>query len=605
MTLKVEIAATKAASSWTDITSLVERTSFRLGGRAFNGESASCGFDLDDDAASRNLPPHRVVRVTEDATASPTILMWGRVESDSSSRGTRFSDDARKYDVSLSDRNADVRGIVVRAWSRPAETAAARLQALVADYLDGSWRASTNLTDTLVTTGSPMTASMPKKRYHGVAAVDIIDEIQQASGCLWFVTADGRVFARAETSTAYASTISITDDGTDDQASVFAPIFEGEAGTREKSEVLSGGVAGYGSSGLATERRTSIEDAGDRWEDVLSTNATTSSGAATELAQQLDLRQLEDATYRCAIDLRADQVDLIAYGQMVTFRAAAARVTTPATVRVAELTWENVGKDLYRAHLELARPTKIASRIKRGTGGSGGTIATADGTPVGLAPFDANDYLAFDGAHFYAWTCSGVGDNGGVASSSVDLTMGTYDYSMTMIADGGIWAGRGGLSSDPDPDYGWNTGSNPLTIDVGSSFPVTVSGSIVLSLDAPDIFGHGNAASLLHVPGRHWTLSGWIDPVGWVPPDPPLPTAGQEVANDVPTAAPDGATALFTLTVASAGAGYRPQTLRIFVAGIDITADITETDPAAGTFTSSWPIPSRYSGLVTARYIAA
>jgi hypothetical protein len=582
MTLKVEIAATKAASSWTDITSLVERTSFRLGGRAFNGESASCGFDLDDDAAARNLPPHRVVRVTEDATASPTILMWGRVESDSSSRGTRFSDDARKFDVSLSDRNADVRGIVVRAWSRPAETAAARLQALVADYLDGSWRASTNLTDALVTTGSPMTASMAKKRYHGVAAVDIIDEIQQASGCLWFVTADGQVFARAETSTAYASTISITDDGTDDQATVFAPIFEGEAGTREKSEVLSGGVAGYGSSGLATERRTSIEDAGDRWEDVLSTNATTSSGAATELAQQLDLRQLEDATYRCAIDLRADQVDLIAYGQMVTFRAAAARVTTPTTVRVAELTWENVGKNLYRAHLELARPTKIASRIKRGTGGSGGTITTADGTPVGLEVFDAADYLNYD-PHFYSFTVGFSGETDNWATNEADFdAAGVYSYSVSTVDDGVDTGVTLKIQAFP--------GAFPNVLTVSFPDPHGGAGTITGTVSSSGGGGlqraYAHASSPGHVIGfGGGSISGWIDSPGWVPPDQPLPIAGQVVKNDVVVEAVDGLTGTFTATVAAAGAGYRPGSLIVRVNGVDDTADVTETDPVAATFT--------------------
>jgi hypothetical protein len=289
VTRTIEIGADADLGSWTSIGSLVRRDSIRVGGRAFNGESASCGFDVDDDSAAKSWPPHRVVRVIEDATSPDTTLGWCRIETDSSGRLGRFDGDARRFDVNLSDRNADVRGIVVTSWSRPAETDVARMRALVADWFDGSYRASTDLTDTYVRNAN--TVTLPAKKYDAVQAADIAQEIADAAGKIWFVTVDGEAFLDIETSTAYAAAISITDAGTDNQTTIFAPGFDGDAADRDKTEVLSGGVAPYGSSGhKVSERRSTKEAAGDRWEEVLSVDASTSADATSQLGKLLDAR---------------------------------------------------------------------------------------------------------------------------------------------------------------------------------------------------------------------------------------------------------------------------------------------------------------------------
>lgn len=376
MSRTIEIAAAADLSAWTDITDVVDRTSIRVGGRAYNGESASCGFDLDDDAATRSWPAHRVVRVIEDATAAPTVMGWCRVVSDSSSRGSRFDGDVRRFDVSLADRNSDVRGIPVYGWSRPEETDVERVLALIDEYLDGSFRASTNLTGTYVRNAN--TVTLDAKKYDAQQLADVLQSIADEAGKIWFVTADGELFYDIETSTAYAAPISISDAGDDDGETIFAPTFDSDAADREKGELLSGGVAPYGSAGgIVTERRPAVEAANDRWEEVLSVDATHETGATRQLAKQLDARAVEDLTVRCSIDLRADQVDLLKYGQTLSFRAAAAAIMAPKTLRVAELVWEEIGAGLYRAHLELARPTKIRGRNKTGSGASPAPDANA------------------------------------------------------------------------------------------------------------------------------------------------------------------------------------------------------------------------------------
>jgi hypothetical protein len=619
VTRSIEIGADADLGSWTSIGSLVRRDSIRVGGRAFNGESASCGFDVDDDSAAKSWPPHRVVRVIEDATSPDTTLGWCRVETDSSGRLGRFDGDARRFDVNLSDRNADVRGIVVTSWSRPAETDVARFRALVADWFDGSYRASTDLTDTYVRNAN--TVTLPAKKYDAVQAGDIAQEIADAAGKIWFITVDGEAFLDIETSTAYAAAISITDAGTDNQTTIFAPGFDGDAADRDKTEVLSGGVAPYGSSGhKVSERRSTKEAAGDRWEEVLSVDASTSADATSQLGKLLDSRQLEDLTVRCFLDLRADQVDVIKYGQTLSFRGAAAATTTPTTLRIAELTWEEIGKDLYRAHLELARPTKLGGRNKKG---KGTPPPVFDDTPDTTTRTGV--YLTIDGAPHSAVHVT--------ADSPADGTK-TFHFVVSLTDAFG-----GTPVQQNDPPY---TESGSFTVDSaagdGSGLQIRSGAAILIGpVDLPTntpIYVWGQYTSSF---GGTGYTDGGTDVVftpafgGWVPPSDITivvtpagsaaggpgsqmrlctfelttvstpPASGQLVPWEAPQETPDGTTSTFT--VSSAVNGYVPGSLRVVVDGQPIVIGLTETDPTAGTFTLDFAPFSDESVRVS--YIAA
>jgi hypothetical protein len=603
VTRTIEIGADADLGSWTSIGSLVRRDSIKVGGRAFNGESASCGFNVDDDAAAKTWPPHRVVRVIEDATTPDTTLGWGRVETDSSGRNGRFAGDARSYDVNLSDRNADVRGIVVTGWNRPAETDVARMRALVADWFDGSYRASTNLTDTYVRNAN--TVTLPAKKYDAVQANEIAQEIADAAGKIWFVTVDGELFLDTETSTAYAAAISITDAGTDNQTTIFAPGFDADGADRDKTEVLSGGVAPYGAAGhRVSERRSAKEAAGDRWEEVLSVDASTSAGATSQLGKLLDARQLEDLTVRCFLDLRADQVDVIKYGQTLSFRGAAAATTSPTTLRIAELTWEEIGKDLYRAHLELARPTKLGSRNKKGSGGSSPVF---DPTPVTgpdpvcgatggtvVATIELSNGAPDPAADHNGWSTSAFHPTPGRwYTAEVTVAIGQDSAAIGVAPSAGYvavtWGGTLG-AGDPATLLYFTT-SAPIGEQCLLNWPDVVSGPNVWHAWPADGtlvnnagFGAGRDAAFGIIGAAHWGSGAGMSVTVVIreytntiviP-----PVSGQLVTGETATPAPDGTTTTF-----ATAAPYAPGSLRVLVDNTDQTAAITSQDPTTGSFT--------------------
>jgi hypothetical protein len=75
------------------------------------------------------------------------------------------------------------------------------------------------------------------------------------------------------------------------------------------------------------------------------------------------------------------------------------------------------------------------------------------------------------------------------------------------------------------------------------------------------------------------------------------PTLGTTVVGETPTPTPTGTTVTFTLASA-----YLPGSLQVSVDGLPIPAsEVTETDPAAGTFTLSWAVDADEHVTVTYR----
>lgn len=392
MALKIELQANHAATTWTDITGLIDITSIRAGGRAANGESEQLGFNLEDDAAAIELPAHRVVRFTEDATTDPTVIGWGRIQSVDIGRGKLFDGDARQFDVQLTDVNGELRGISFDHVSRPAERPYERMRGVLQTFCDGTWRPSTALNRTALV---PLMAfdDMPKNRYPTGKLEDILEDIAQTHNLLYFVTNQRQVFLNSQTTTSYASTIAISDDGDDDGEAIFAPEWEGPANSRDGDQVSSGIRMQYGDGKSVYLRRSPVESTYDRWEDVQSLD-TPHKGFATNRANTtLDRHGVEESTIRCALTLRADQVDLIKHGQTLPFRAAAAGILSPLTFRIASLVWEFAGPGIYRAKLELNFPRKVAGSI--------------DHTPAPppLPPFDPSGAGEF---HFVEAADSGI-----------------------------------------------------------------------------------------------------------------------------------------------------------------------------------------------------
>lgn len=370
MTRRFELAANHEATSWTDITSLIQTIdhfhTFRIGGRANNGESAACGFNLDDDAAAIDFPAHRVVRVVEDAPGYDYVMFWGRIEDDSIGRGNRFEEDARRFDVQLADVNAELRGIASSRFIRPAEEPWQRMRAFLAAYCDGTWRPSTVL-DRFTWVGERNFADlMEKKSYIAFEGDEVVSDIAAEHNQLYFVTIDHEVYLDHRDYAGYASAISIRDDVDEDRVTNWNPDIE-TTNERNSQEVISGGLARYGDNLYVHARRTDLEALGDRWQTVIDVDTTNENFAQNKLESTIDRHKDREETIRCVIYVPADKVDVIKHGQVLTFRAAAAGVLSPRVLRIAELMWEDSGPGLYKATLELSFPRKVGARTSPGS----------------------------------------------------------------------------------------------------------------------------------------------------------------------------------------------------------------------------------------------
>lgn len=341
---------------------------FQFGGMAAQGEiGGESGFNLDDDSGGSSLPSRRQVWIYEDASGSETRLFAGRITDKGRQRRSRWEDDATSLDASLDDANIELRGIVVDRWTRPAETDVHRVQAVMNTFLHGSPRESTDLSNTWLSSAN--TVDMPRKTYEATDPFGVIEDCANAAGKQFFVTVRHELFYDRDTSEDYAASLAITDDApnlTDE----FPPI-EPRA-EEDGSEFFSRGKLRYGTNHAVSDVRSGPEAAHDYWAMVqYDGESKTASDATVRLAGTMDNQSVEERTEHCSILLRADQTNLIAWGQTLLFRSAACGILTPVVRRVARLLWQPVsyddtGAEGYLVHLELGKPAKWRPRVTRG-----------------------------------------------------------------------------------------------------------------------------------------------------------------------------------------------------------------------------------------------
>lgn len=389
MAVKVELnGGPDAPTSWTDITNFVAVfKGMRVGGNAhLGGIGTGSGFDLDDDAGEIILPVKRVVRVRETHTSPDTILLRGRIADKGVSRGGGgHIDDARSYDVELDDGNAELRGIPIRRWPRPEESDYRRVVALWRRYLKGSPRATTRLHikyrsgpyEGLGSVRNANRVTLPKQVYTDTDPYGVLKDVAEAAGKEFFVTVDDEIFYDLPTSTRYHSSILITDEDPND-TDEFPPDAEAKA-DQDGSEFLSGVVVTYGHNKRVARVRSTIESQHDFWREVIAEDAT-GAADARKRAQALMSRQAhEDRTYTVVLELTEDEIDLIKYGQTISYEASGTGVKTATTLRIGRLLWEPTAPRRYRAHLELGFPKKMVPRIDRTSRGTNPGNGTDDG----------------------------------------------------------------------------------------------------------------------------------------------------------------------------------------------------------------------------------
>lgn len=377
MTLSIEVASNAAASAWTDHTGVIDLPSIRLAGTANRGEiGTGSGWDLDNDAGTITIPVRRVVRAIEDATTPDTVMFRGRVVQNTKARGSNLTEPANALDVNLVDYNADLGGIPIARVTRPAETDVARITWLLSTYLQGSPRASTDLVDTYLQATDPV--DLLEHEYEDVKPIDIIADVISQTGKQCFITVDGEFFYGPVDSVVYAASLSITDVSPDYSASF--PPDDAAAMDEDGTEFFSRVKVVYRGNANVTVSRSAVETAHDYWGTTIIDTSIPNATAATARANVfLDEFDHPEERYRCNIKLTAAQVDLVKYGQTVSFRSAACGVLTPISVRVARLQWSEFTPGVYKAELELGYPAKLVPRIGPGGIGSGGSGGPTDG----------------------------------------------------------------------------------------------------------------------------------------------------------------------------------------------------------------------------------
>jgi hypothetical protein len=383
-----------------DVTDVCPEESIELGGQA-TIEATTGEITVDDDSGTTvtAFVARKIVTWVEDATSPDTTLARGRVEPIDYARGTLFSDDSHQKKVMVSDQNSHLRGIIVDGWVRPAESDYARVLALRNAFLHGSSstspfaRNSTDLATTYIVNAN--TVTMPANTYNDTDPASVLDDCIRASNKVAFVTVDNELFYAVDTYTGYAANLAIRDDTADTEdgiGTIWAPDWTGRPGSENGQELLSGAKLKYGNGKSVIEHRSGIASLYDKWEEtVYDDGAKGATDAATRLSKILDARQQMEKNYACSIEMDETQVDKIKVGQTLTFRAAAANVRSPVTVRVARLTWEVLTAGpprIYRANLELSKPKKLGAYGAYGDRGATEIIAreNAGNTPAETDP---------------------------------------------------------------------------------------------------------------------------------------------------------------------------------------------------------------------------
>lgn len=374
MTRLLRVYSGSDSSPIIDYTDDVNWVEAQLASMAHDGESGvgEIGIYDSDGVIPDSVPPgkflnsHNVVLVED----GPYRLFRGRIQTRASSRRMRRGRRTKYIKCNLGDYNTDLRGIVVDNWVRPLESNIARVQALAAAYLAGSPRATTNLNATTYVSGSNA-LTIPAKTYTGMYVGDVLADIAREAGKIFFVTIDGELFYDGSESNAYASSLRISDDPADANATTYAPEwYAGDASTEDGIDTASHIRSYYGTESSVTAN-TGQQAYNDYWEtlwwDPLAEVASNALPRAVARLQEVQ----DTLTISCKIGpIPWAQLGSIKAGQTIQVKARAAKGgrgptgtflgDSFTTLRIAELRWLMPEPMTYFAQLQLSRPPRIS-----------------------------------------------------------------------------------------------------------------------------------------------------------------------------------------------------------------------------------------------------
>lgn len=357
----------------TDITDLIEWPEAEFAQRANFGEGTLSRIRLRDEDGrvghSINLPaglsgialnPHNVVVWQESGVTMGRM----RVSPKDWTRGEQVANRAREADIQLDDYNVDLHKIVVHGYVRPSETDKARVQHLVATYLSGSPRRTTNLNGSNYVSGSNL-VTLPATTYNRTTTNEVLASIAAAANKQYFVTVDGELFYDGNDSTAYSCPFKISDRPEDHSSTVFGPQPSGygPASSEDGQQMLSGLWLFYGDTQYVHVTNATAANTNSWWEDVVYDDTVTTATAATTLANAiLAQRVQEERQYAVKIGpLTYGQAIQIKAGQIIQIKWRAIPDADDAYVsrRISELRWTTPEPFSFFADMLLDRPTKL------------------------------------------------------------------------------------------------------------------------------------------------------------------------------------------------------------------------------------------------------
>lgn len=370
--------------------------------------------------------------ITEDATASPTVLGFGRIGNFETFRHEqRYLDRQVDWKLYLEDANIEMRGFDVHGQSRPIETDYERVQWVASTYLNGSPRASTVL-DFSTYVPNTNTVTMEAKTYNNSEVTDVLRDCAEQADKIFFVTPDAELFYDQKDSTAYTSTVSISDRPADiNQTDVFEPIWDqGPALDWEGQTYASRLRLSYGLEQSVLVGPDAGEADHDYWVGRTFDSGALSTSQATAVANgELAFRAKGVRTYSLSLLLANDQVDLIKVGQRIQIKARAAVDVDNAYVyrRIAQLQWEVESPEFYWAHLQLDQPLTAHSKNTRGSPAT--SVAKVISPCPCVEPFTrtvADPGLGLSPLSYQDWQIDSIVVTGDV---SVDGSKAVFDFS--------------------------------------------------------------------------------------------------------------------------------------------------------------------------------
>lgn len=409
----------------TDVTDRTDWPQTELAGMANLGEAAAGQWLMRDEGgtipdfvgAGELLDAHNVIV----ATVGSNTLFRGRIAADDHFRGRQKAGRAKEITFTLEDANSHLRGIVVHNWVRPAETDGARAQGLVASYLSGNYRTTTNLNGSNLIVMSSNLISLPAKTYSGVTPFEIMSELASNGDKEMFVSVDNELAYFGHDYTGYASQLRISDALADANSTTWAPWTpRGSEFGRQKLSALR---VYYGTDVTQSTIRltNSIAPRYDYWEDIFwDSESVTSAQAAARAQKMLDYRSTDDVSYSCAIGpMSGDEIYKIKPGHSISYKSRASRGgrnpngtytgDSFLTTRIRDLRWTMPNEDQYIAHLQLERPKRT------GPPSSGSQALTTASKP---APPTSSPSVGSTELHRWSFTTNDYDDASGTYQTS-------------------------------------------------------------------------------------------------------------------------------------------------------------------------------------------